>query len=94
MAFCNPAEVQRGPHINTTAVRLYLHLRTSSAICSGEQRVEQSEIMREARASNSLKLMITQRANERDLSTNCHLTVRQVKEGETLSLFNILFIMF
>lgn len=76
VASSNLAEVQRGPHVNTTAVRPYLHLWTSSALCSVEQREEQSEIMREARASNSLKLMITRRANDidlRNLQSDCQL---------------------
>lgn len=55
-AFSNPAEVQRGPHKNTMVVRLYLLSLSFMERCSEEQRTEQSEIMRGAQASYSLKL--------------------------------------
>lgn len=55
-AFSNPAEVQRGPHKNTMVVRLYLHSLSFMGRCSEGQRTEQSEIMRGAQASYSLKL--------------------------------------
>lgn len=56
VAFSNPAEVQRGPHKNTMVVRLYLHSESFMERCSEEQRTEQSEIMRGAQTSYSLKL--------------------------------------